>query len=494
MGLPDPDDPQVWVHQDDLAAFMTATSIEAFPDPDNDGVQEVRLDGWTYDPCAEGADLPTHLDPTVEGGYRSQNEDTYVDGEYQPLVNLSDVKPGDFGELTLSFHLCDNPGYVWLQGALVEAAENGVTEPEEAVDTADVVELLDEIQTVWWYDSRGDNVLQSCEGEALYLTDSGSDPTRLFEVTLGTGPNEASLVELWPNGESVANFDQVDAIAATPNGDSIVFYDKTSGHLGIYDIDADAFTDRGAITGNPGGIVLAGYSPTGVLWAASMNDEKLYTVDIASTPPTATAVGPTGINLEGADLTFAADGTMYIWTADSGDQGLYEVVDPDTDTTAVAVDPATIGTHDSKLTGLAILDGGNGNLVGSDTKNDDIVVISRATGQIVERYPMTLGGSPYAYDFGDMTTGTICGEVFRRGTLRDDLELLAAGEGIPLDGNRASAARECFAPGVSHYVGFAWYVPREVGNEIQSDAVRFDLGFYAEQCRHNDEAGGDAAT
>jgi hypothetical protein len=34
----------------------------------------------------------------------------------------------------------------------------------------------------------------------------------------------------------------------------------------------------------------------------------------------------------------------------------------------------------------------------------------------------------------------------------------------------------------------------DVGNEVQSDSVSFDLGFYAEQCRHNDGEGTDTPT
>jgi hypothetical protein len=36
---------------------------------------------------------------------------------------------------------------------------------------------------------------------------------------------------------------------------------------------------------------------------------------------------------------------------------------------------------------------------------------------------------------------------------------------------------------------FAWWVPVDHGNEIQSDSATFDLGIYAEQCRHNDGSG-----
>ncbi|AGN02239.1 von Willebrand factor type A [Salinarchaeum sp. Harcht-Bsk1] len=497
VGFPDPDDPQVWIAEDDVAAFMNATAVEAFPDPDDDGSQETSTDSFEYVPCEMGADVPADLDPA---GFRTDNDDTRAGDGPAPLIDLQDVKPGDFGELTLSFHLCDNPGYVWLRAANVESAENGQTEPEAAVDQSSGGELADHVQTVWWYDSRGDNVLQTGCDETLYLIDSvGGTGTasELFEVDL-TGGN-AELTSIYVAGGG--NFDQTDAIAATPDGDEVVFYDKESTHLGTYDVAANSFTDDGPVSGDPGGVVLAGYSPSGALWAASTNTDELYTVDRSG--PSVTARGDTGIDLEGADLVFASDGTMYIWTAASADQGLYRVSDPANDATAVPVDASNVGGLDVRITGLAIRNGGTGNLVASDRDNDEIVVVERTDGTIQDRYPMTLGGEAYEYDYGDMSAGRYCGEVFRRGTLRADLDALASGTGIPLDGNRAtpfdelsedpgSPDRECFTPELTHYVGFAWWLPPDVGNVVQSDSIGFDLGFYAEQCRHNDGSGAPA--
>jgi hypothetical protein len=40
----------------------------------------------------------------------------------------------------------------------------------------------------------------------------------------------------------------------------------------------------------------------------------------------------------------------------------------------------------------------------------------------------------------------------------------------------------------THSVVFAWWLPVDHANEIQSDSVTFDFGFYAEQCRHNSAA------
>jgi predicted ribosomally synthesized peptide with SipW-like signal peptide len=494
VGLPDPAAPLIAVPDEDLASFMDATSVEAYPDEDDDGIQD---DFSEENPCTYLAD--------VGGDSTGLDSDRRTESSRgDPLVDLQDVKPGDFGELTLSFHICDNPGYVWLNADNVSESENDQTEPEAEVDNSPGGELAENIQTAWWYDD-GDNVLRNpCDRapETLYMTDSGTDPTTLFSVDLvddGNGnPLRAELTQLWPDNGGDGDFEQTDAIAATPDGEEVYFYDKISGHLGVYDVTADSFSDLGAVSGDPGGVVLAAFSPAGTLWVASQFTDELYTVDVSG--PSVTSQGDTGISLQGADIAFAADGSLFVWTSESSEEGLYKVADPSTDTTAVPVDSSNVGSMPESVTGLAIRDAGTGPLVGSERENDEVVVIDKSDGTIGDRYPMTLNGSSYEYDFGDMTVGALCEQVFRRGTLAEDLEALSAGQGIPLDGDLATdfdelagddaaAARECFEPETSHYVGFAWWVPPEVGNEIQTDSVSFDLGFYTEQCRHNDGSG-----
>jgi predicted ribosomally synthesized peptide with SipW-like signal peptide len=510
VGMPDPEDPVVWVHESDLDAYMSNTAIEAYPDPDDDGEQEIETDSFSYEPCSDGADLAEDLDVS---GLRTDNEhtDPEGDGGSPPLIQLQDVKPGDFGEFTLSFHLCDNPGYVWLQAANFSESEGTDTEPENEVDNDNAPDLAENIRTVWWYDARGDNVppRTDCE-EKIYLTDTGgSDATKLYEVSLDDNNMDANLTQILPDGNSTditnGNFTQTDAIAATPNGDKIVFYDKNSGHLGEYDVNTGAFIDKGSIGSDPGGVVLAGYSPSGTLWAASQDDDHLYTVDRSG--PSVTDQGDTGVNLSGADLAFAADGTLYLWTS-SSQNGLYNVDDPSSDTTAVPVDSSNIGDMSTDVTGMAIRDGGSGDIVVSDNAEDEIIIIDRTDGSRVDGYAMQKDGGDFDHVFGDMTAGQLCGEVFRRGNaelqgtaenLKDDIESLESSP-APLDGNRASEftefggsgedpSRECFPAGVTHYIGFGWWLPETVGNEVQGDSVSFDLGFYTEQCRNNDGSG-----
>jgi len=89
-------------------------------------------------------------------------------------------------------------------------------------------------------------------------------------------------------------------------------------------------------------------------------------------------------------------------------------------------------------------------------------------------------------------------------TLAEALGVLSQGLGVPLDGDRTTPyaeivegepaagngpGRECYPNSTTQYLGFAWELPVDHANEIQTDSVTFDLGFYTEQCRHNDGEG-----
>ncbi len=164
VGLPSYDDPMLAVPTADtdgdgtaqVDEFMEATLQERFPDKETRNELEKLPPG--EDPCEVLADVPEDLDNG---------------GEARPLIDLEDVKPGDFGEVTFDFTICDNPGLVWLTGGLVEASENGSTEPEreDEQEKEGVVELLDELQVTVWYDS-GNNILEDTE---TYVTQRSVD-------------------------------------------------------------------------------------------------------------------------------------------------------------------------------------------------------------------------------------------------------------------------------------------------------------------------------
>jgi len=111
---------------------------------------------------------------------------TESDADGPVIIDIGDVKPGDFGGAQFAFELCDNPGYVWLTGGLRDANENGVTEPEDddPDEESGVVELLDAIQVAYGVGPINDG------STAFEDTTSGFQPVeqytlREFLATLG---------------------------------------------------------------------------------------------------------------------------------------------------------------------------------------------------------------------------------------------------------------------------------------------------------------------
>ncbi|GAB6862253.1 SipW-dependent-type signal peptide-containing protein [Haloplanus litoreus] len=160
------------------AAWLIAVSDD---DPDDDGrdgdVAAQFLDNTQYDSYNDdGLDCP--LDDTDQ-----------ADGIGRPVIKLEDVKPGDFGEVTFDFILCDNPGFVWLDGTLRSASENGLTEPE-ADDPDEVpgeVELLDTVQAAVWLDDG--NNYQNGDESPLVVGSIAEVLGMLGEGSLGTALN-----------------------------------------------------------------------------------------------------------------------------------------------------------------------------------------------------------------------------------------------------------------------------------------------------------------
>jgi predicted ribosomally synthesized peptide with SipW-like signal peptide len=498
VGFPNPSDPMVWVHVDAIDQYMDLTSIEAYPDAGvagsgtaDDGIQD-DLDFIYYQACEDFAQLDDQLDPTMGrgDGKRTANEDTILnydaflegaDPVIAPLVNLDDVKPGDFGELTLSLHLCDNPGYIWMQGELVSADENGYTEPElkdpdesgdadgDGVD--DTVELLDEIQTMLWYDEDGDNVYEP-----------GAQ-----------GGGEADIV--------------------------IVM--DTSGSMGGSKI-ANAKTGAKTLVDAVGPDVRIGL----VEFATQESLVQDLTTDKTVIKSAIDGLGTGGTtNIEG------------------GVNAAREILDP-TNPDVSDIDPGVLGDSNTPNITVLLSDGApnvDDDGDGSDDPTDEATALKNAG---VELYTIAYGVSPgsplaqlmedmasipkeqYAYlaadideveaifaQIGQILAGEEC---FFQGSLRDLLTLAGTDLGIPLDGIRATPfmevtgddtdsdgfvdenyglgagdaeARDPFVNSTTNAIGLAWWLPVDHANEIQTDSVTFDLGFYTEQARHNDGSG-----
>jgi len=111
-------------------------------------------------------DLLIDWDVTYNGEPEDHQEPANNPG---PIFELSDVKPGDYGEATISLDNKHNPAWVFVGGNLTTNIDNGITEPEDEVadypddpDGTGYGDLADTIMATVWIDD-GNNKLESDE-------------------------------------------------------------------------------------------------------------------------------------------------------------------------------------------------------------------------------------------------------------------------------------------------------------------------------------------
>ena len=577
VGLPDPENPVVWANaQDDplgngqssLELYFQNTTIEAFPDRlggENPEATFTSIDSGGEPivefPCDALADVPQDLSTFATSGTpaRTQNGDTNDDGDGLPLLNLQDVKPGDFGEFTFSAHLCDNPGYLWMTmpGGLTES-ENDLTEPEDEVDdTPDEGELAENVQTALWYDDDCDNQIDTAPDDivALAIIDTSGSVSPNLQQTIDVG--NALAEDLFEASQSsdldvqagVITFedqgDNNDVFLANPiepinnyvdnNGDGIfgtgdiLPSEQTGGNSPIphaLDVGREYLNDKAAklvndgtidapvnkqllliSDGNPvydtsgnldsieGKLVESGGSQftfDGNTYESDYFDGKANDDDVEipnpGNPPGAEDRAETALVARDVDGKPFLPGTQYSQPAGP------KVDNPDNQPQGLSgSDPADI-TGDNGITvrAAAVYDSG----AGSGTKQLARDTITAYAGDDATAYdilgaktPQKSGGTVVGEDIADaLTAGGSGEEVIFRGTLEQlESEL---DPGLALDFDRTTSEQDCYPAGVTHCFGLAWWVPEDVGNEIQSDSVSFDLGFYTEQCRNNDNPTG----
>ena len=149
--------------------------------------------GESSDPGDDAPDrAPDGFDPSAAASLAEPCDSALLASDAErPVVRLADVKPGDFGSVTVSFALCDNPGFVRAVGRLRTAAENGLTEPErEDADEdgdsgGDRVELLDAARAAVWVDD-GDGYQDA--GESLAVAGTLRETLTALERRDSRGP------------------------------------------------------------------------------------------------------------------------------------------------------------------------------------------------------------------------------------------------------------------------------------------------------------------
>jgi len=529
-------DPLLWVPNAYVDDFMDNTAIEGYPDPDNDGIAafpvEEMQDRLPCDFLADVGDDDAGLDPDSDPLGRTDNDDTRLDdGSPAPLINLNDVKPGDFGEITFSTHLCDNDGYLWMNmpGGL-NASENGFTEPE--LDDPDEdgpggdVELVDQLQTALWYDNNCDNLITR-EGkiDIFAVVDTSGSIDGSLRNNDDTEENDLirqAANQLLEEFEQRTEPGQVNAGLLTFNGgadEGAAITDPTVesnpvlradlGPLDQFDTDNDGDFDIGELDqdGDPQFVPAVGFGNTPMPQALDLAQKILDDQGRPDAQKCILLVGdglPEYENGANYDVTGPTTGTTY--SSDSFSAGFGN----STERTETADEAEQL-----KAGGISIIGAG----IGLDA-NDDAFFINNIVGDDAD--PTTAQPDFYfdidAFanfpDIVDAIAQKIVGkagdsvngptdEVIFTGSLGELATALTAndGRGIPLDADRAtsfdetngepenSPDRECFTATTTHCFGLSWWLPVDHANELQGDGVSFDLGFYTEQCRHNDGSG-----
>ena len=495
------------------------TFVSAHPDHDGDGEQSIAADNDAgqlrysdfpdeEDENSNGANLPVldcaNIPPLEQADFGT---DPVTGEEMETLVQLSDVKPGDTGEITFSLHLCDNPGYIWMQADNVTESGGVHTEPETLVDAENLPDLADAIEATLWYDEDCDNVYDGAEPVDIMLTIDFSG-SMLYDQYGGI----VSTDEIQINGTTYDETTKIDLVElGTRQFVDYLQSQNADVKLGVAYFDGEGSDDTEPRTG-----VLQGMTTD-----LSVVDSALSGLRQKLSNVVSGGAGSTPFDGDGDPDPFS--------NADSIATGTY--IGEGVDDAQGELDAN--GRSGAEKRNIVLSDGESFNGTGSTqfSSPTDAAADARAASPTPATDVYTInvdgsasvlqamagpaggsGGDPAFFNdvddplniptvFGNLAAQTIAEKVIMQDSLGNVLAALSDGNGIPLDGNRATIYDELSDPaddpdrdafrgdGVMHCVALSWEVPFEAGNELQGDTLGFDIGFYTEQERHNDGAG-----
>lgn len=263
--------------------------------------------------------------------------------------------------------------------------------------------------------------------EVLYLADTQAPDdgaSGLYVVNWDGGAIGSVKAVLRPLPSGRVFLNHVDAMAASMDGRKLWLIDDgavATHQLAYYDLSSDMIYLVDFIQGIPdlfgNGIDGAAMAPDDQLYVARSGANDLWTIDTATAE--ATLVGTltdratnAPIDVQGGDLVFTPDGVLYLWANNNrsgAPRGLY-TVDYHRPVSGV-VYAIYRGENGSHFRGLAI--GPGGNILGSDSGSDQIVVVDPETGAAQDYRSMfkTVAESGFFNDegfdhtLGDMATG-----------------------------------------------------------------------------------------
>jgi|GEM_PF-715113 len=493
--------------------------VNAFPDDDGDGIQSLGDRRYVDDPD-DDPELGRNL-PLTCGDLND------LDGGDRPVIQLDDVKPGDKGEVTFGFTICDNPAYVWMNGDITSQTPGQGGE-----------DLADYLMAKVWRDDDCDNVYDELEpSDILLMIDvSGSMFYERYGVDIIDG--EISI----DGGYGETSYDETTTIDLVEKG-IVEFID-----LLLAAIDGDDNVDAGDI--RVGGLLFNGYADN------DLDDANLEEIPFTSDIEDLVMLDSDGdaplrnLREQLADIVggpvdpFASAGSIDVGTAlQEGYEKAVEMFEDRSDTSRRAKSltftdgepfpPGTNNIPDQRYEDL--LTEANELRTHPDYPSDIFVIgdetsfpeaeftqrvmagpagvaidVDGAAAASFSGDPFTFGGDPAFFFnivdpeaipslFAQVALAILPEQIISYGTLSDVLSGLGSGPGTILNRLPLDEGAECFGTDTTHCLGFSWEFPIRStdegatldNNDVQGAELVFDLGLYAEQCRHNDPNGTD---
>lgn len=353
-------------------------------------------------------------------------EDQPLTDDPGPIFQLNDVKPGDTGEATISFHVYDNPAWIWFRLNVTKDDDNGNTEPELVVDSQDDPnddfdgELFQNLNFTLWYDD-GDNVFEEDETRISTTTTPQGETCEFVDLDVGLTLDESGSM----GGSKIDN---------AKNGSKVL-------------VDTLSAQDQSALISFDGSATLRQELTTNKTAVKNAIDAL-------------TAGGSTDI-ADGVERTHTE---LINGTNARGNVTKVMVVLSDGQSNAQDAIAAANASQDDGIRVITIAYG------------------SGADFQTLEAMASSPGD---AYNASETDVSQVFSDVSQEICTPTGEQEVSLQDGILLDADASTDEPDAFVNSTTRYIGFRWELPFHVGNMVQTDMVQTDMDFYAEQRRNN---------
>ena len=410
--------------------------VNAHPDAPDDPTGEQSLDSDEFDTVPqdgivqysdEDANIQEYLTcETLDNFEVPEDFDNGVRTQ-DSLIELEDVKPGDCGEVTFSLHLCDNPGYMWWIGEVGDYDED----------------LAKAINVKAWYDLECTNEFDEEEGDKVLV--ESTDLDTFVQDRLSPDGRQLSP---GPYGQGIAS----DSLEESGDSD-----DETEPCLLLDKID---FGDEQITVDGNGKLLdetVVERSEDGVL-----KDQLAFILLLKD---------------DDEDVEVVLQVSEMVQKTDNGDEILREE-----------------GSYEGEVTEFDwdILQ--SYEVDGTTYVSSDVGICQ--TGLRAGKPGEPGGGAEFIIQEKEVCTTGETNLKSPTQTSGGELAAFSAVEFYYCADIDAPPEDLCFPEEETFCVAFEWCLPTTTPehvddiNELQGKSIDFDLGFYTEQCRHNEDPSG----